>query len=214
MDNATVPPENVGSLNSPGFMVFSILLALITLVAGLMMEFTIIPLLKATSVPETLCLFLVNLLLAGLLLALVLFLAVCAAVGLINVSAHSPRPLYLCRVYLLAFGTSTVTRLWSSAASSFAILAAVRFGKKTISAWLAAVIIIALWLVPIVVCLFVLLPYVFEAQFLHGVACILDINRAIIPPGHYTFIASWTIFGGLTPLIISIIVPIVCFYYY
>ena len=114
-------------------------------------------------------------------MALVLFLAVCTAVGLINVSAHSPRPVYLCRVYLLAFGTSTVTTLWRLAASSFAILAIVRFGKKTISMWLAAVIILALWLVPTIVCLFVLLPYVFKAQFLNGVACTLEINRTIIP---------------------------------
>ena len=44
-----MPPENVGSLNSPGFMAFSILLAVITLVAGLMMGFTILAFLKASS---------------------------------------------------------------------------------------------------------------------------------------------------------------------
>ena len=162
------------------------------------MGFTVLPLLKATLVPGTLHLFLVNLLLAGLLLAATLILGVCTSVVLMNVSSHQSRPRYLCRVYLLVFGTSTVTRLWSLAASTLSVLAIVTFGKKTISKWSATVIILALWLVPTVVCLFFLLPYVFEAQFFNGVACTLDINRTTIPAGHYTFIALWTIFTDTT----------------
>ena len=69
MDNSTLLPENDGPLNSPGFMAYSIVLAVIKLVAGLMIRFTILALLKATSIPGPVRLFLINLLLAGLLVA-------------------------------------------------------------------------------------------------------------------------------------------------
>ena len=213
MNNSTLLPENDGPLNSPGFMAYSILLAVITLVAGLMIGFTILALLKATSIPGPVRLFLINLLLAGLLVAVALMFMVVTSAVLINVSSNHPRPRYLCRVYLWAFGTGVVARLWSLAAFSFSILAIVRFSKRTIGMWSAAVVILILWLVPMAICLYILLPYVYEAQFVHGVACFPDNNRTIIAQARYTFLATWTIFGGLTPLTVSIIVPIVCLCY-
>ena len=214
MNNSTLLAENDGSLNSPGFMAYSILLAVITLVAGLMIGFTILALLKATSIPGPVRLFLINLLLAGLLVAVALMFMVVTSAVLINVSSNHPRPRYLCRVYLWAFGTGVVARLWSLAAFSLSIYAIVRFSKKTISVWSAAVILIILWLVPMAISLYILLPYMYEAQFLHGVACFPDNNStAIIVPARYTFFTTGTIFGGIAPLTISIIVPIVCLCY-
>ena len=177
------------------------------------MIFTFVALLKAASVPGTLRLFLINLLLAGLLLALVLMIALCTSIVLISVSSNVPRPRYLCRVYLWVFGIGTVTRLWSLAASSLSIVAIVRFGKKTIGTLTATGIVFALWLVPSVVCLFVFIPYVYEAAFFDGVACYPDLSHTSIPAGQFSFISVWTIFGGISPLIVSIIVPIVCFCY-
>ena len=213
MDNSTLLPENDGPLNGPAFMAYSILLVLITLVAGLMIGITILALLKATSIPRPVRLILINLLLAGLLVAVAVMFTVVTSAVLINVSSNHPRPRYLCRVYLWAFGTGVVARLWSLAAFSFSILAIVRFSKKTISVWSAAVVILILWLVPMTICLYILLPYVYEAQFVHGVACFPDNNRTIIAQARYTFLAAWTVFGGLTPLTVSIIVPIVCLCY-
>ena len=213
MDNSTLLPENDGPLNGPAFMAYSILLVLITLVAGLMIGLTILALLKATSIPRPVRLILINLLLAGLLVAVAVMFRVVTSAVLINVSSNHPRPRYLCRVYLWAFGTGVVARLWSLAAFSFSILAIVRFSKKTISVWSAAVVILILWLVPMTICLYILLPYVYEAQFVHGVACFPDNNSTIIAQARYTFLAAWTVFGGLTPLTVSIIVPIVCLCY-
>ena len=211
MDNSTLLAENDGSLNSPGFMAYSILLVVITLAAGLMIGFTILALMKATSIPGPVRLFLINLLLAGLLVAVALMFMVGTSTVLINLSLNHPRPLYLCRVYLWVLGTVGVARLWNLAAFSFSILAIVRFSKKTISVWSAAVVILILWLVPMAISLYVLLPYVYEAQFVHGVACFPDNNQtAIIVQARYTFLASWTIFGSIAPLSVSITVPIVC----
>ena len=88
-----------------------------------------------------------------------------------------------------------------------------RFGKKTIGKWSAIIIILALWFLPMVLTLYIMLPYVYEEQFVHGVACFPDDNRTVIPAARFTFLASWTIFGGITPLTVSIIVPIVCLCY-
>ena len=214
MDNSSASlPANETSLNSPGFMAYSILLAMTTAVAGALIVLTILALLMAASIPRLVRLFLINLLLAGLLVAASLMLMVCTAAVLIAVSTHSPLPRYLCRVYLWGFATGVVARLWNLAAFSFSILAIVRFGKKTINWCTAAVIIPILWLVPMIISLYVILPYVYGAQFVHGVACFPDTNSTIIRQARYAFLATWTIFGGLTPVLVSIIVPIVCLCY-
>ena len=213
MDNSTLVSENDGSLNSPGFLAYSILLAVITFIAGLMMGLTILALLRATSIPRTVCLFLVNLLFAGLLMAVALMFAVSTSAVLINVNSSHPRPRYLCRVYFWAFSTGTAARLWSLAAFSLSILAIVKFSKRTIATWSATVTIAALWIGSMILCFYSMLPYIFEAQFLHGVACFPDVNGTVIIQAHYAFVASWTILGGLTPLTVSIIVPIVCLCY-
>ena len=214
MDNSTSlqQSENDGPLNSSGFMAYCILLGVITLVAGTMIAFTILALLKATSIPGPVRLFLVNLLLAGLLLAVGLMFSVGTSIVLAVVSSDHPRPRYLCRVYLWAIATGVVARLWSLAAFALSILAIVRFNKKTIKKWIATVIILLLWLTPMTICFYILIPYVFDAQFVHGVACFPDGNSTIVQ-ARYTFVLTWTIFGGITPLTVSIIVPIVCLLY-
>ena len=214
MDNSSASlPANDTSLNSPGFMAYCILLTMITVMAGVMIGFTVLALLMATSIPRPVRLFLINLLLAGLLVAVSVMLILCTATVFIAVSPHHPEVQYLCRVYIWMFGTGVVARLWNLAAFSFVILATVRFSKKTISWWSAAVITLILWLVPMTINLYILLPYVYEIQFVHSVACFPDTDGAIILPAFYVFLATWAILGGLTPLILSIIVPIVCLCY-
>ena len=213
MNNSTFLPETDDRLNGPGFMAYSILLVVITLAAILMMGLTMLALLKAKSIPGPISLFLVNLLFAGLFVAGALLFTEGTTVMFINLSPNDPRPGYLCRVYMWATVTGGVARLWSLAAFSLVILAIVRFSKKTISRWSAAVIIILLWLGPMAICFDILIPYLFKVQFVHGVACFPDYNRTIIVQARYTFSITWIIFGGLTPLTVSIIVPIVCLCY-
>ena len=214
MNNSTLLQENEGSINSPGFLAFSILLAVVTVVAGLMIGLTIVALFKANAVPMPVRLYLINLLFAGLLVALTLiFISITSAVFVV-VSSNHPRPRYLCRVCLWAFGTSTATRLWSLAAFSLSTMAIVLFSKKTIHKWSAAVIVFSLWIVPMILSLYILLPYVYEVQFIHSVACYFDNNhKNLVVPARYAFAATWTVFGGLTPLIVSMIVPIICLCY-
>ena len=194
-------------------MAYCILLLLLTLVAGFMLGFTILTVVMAASIPRPVRLFLINLLLGGLVVAVIMVFILTTSVALIDMDMQPSTPRYLCRVYLWVFATGGVARLWSLAAFSFAILCIVRFGKKTIAVWSAAVVIAVLWLIPMVLSLYLLLPYVFEAQFVDGVACFPDRNNVIIVQARYTFLLTWSFVGGIIPLIVSIIVPIICLCY-
>ena len=214
MNNSTLLQENEEPINSPGFMAFSILLAVITLAASLMIGFTIVTLFKANAVPAPVRLYLINLLFAGLIVAVTAIFILITSAVFVLVSSNHPRPRHLCRVYLWVFATGLVTRLWSLAAFSLSTLAIVIFSKKTINKWIAAVIVLTLWLVPMLLSLYIMLPYAFEAQFIHGVACFPDNNQTnLVVPVRYTFLVTWNVFGGLMPLTVSIIVPIICLCY-
>ena len=211
MDNST--QDTSDSLNHPGFMAYCILLVVIALVATVMITFNILALLMATSIPRPVRLFLINLLLAGLQVAVIIVIVTGIAAVLVAMGAHHPLPLYLCRVCLWVFAGGVTARLWNLAAFSLSVLAIVRFSKKTISSRCAAFVILILWLVPMTITIYVLLPYVYEVQFVSGVACFPDNENTKIIQARHTFLAIWTTFGGFTPLVVSIIVPIVCLCY-
>ena len=202
-----------GPLNSPGFMAYAILLVVITLVAGAMIGLMVVALTLVRSIPRPLRLFLINLLLAGLVVAVSVVLSMGTSAVLVAVGPHEPRPPYLCRVYLWLYGVGAVARLWNLAAFSLSILAIVRFGKKTISKCYAALFITILWIVPLVINFDTLIPYVFESQFVQGVGCFPDTNRTLFIEAQYTLFTNWAISGGIIPLTISIAVPIVCICY-
>ena len=214
MNNTTLPQESDKPLDSPGFMAYSILLTVIVLVAGVVMGITVAALTMARSIPRPLRLFLINLLLAGLFMTLgAVFIASTSAILVVVGSEPSRPPRYLCRVYLWIFGVGAVARLWNLAAFSLSVLAIVRFGKKTITHCYATVIIAILWIAPIAINLYVLFPYVHEAQFVNGVACFPDFNNIIIFQVSSTLFANWIMSGGLIPVTVSIAVPIICLCY-
>ena len=214
MNTTTLSQESAASLDSPGFMAYAILVVVITTAGGVINGLLIVPIAMAHSIPRPLRLFLINLLLAGLVVAMAMLLSVGTSAVLVAVGPEHPRPpLYLCRAYLWLYGGGAVTRLWSLAAFSLFVLAVVRFGKKTISKRYAILIITILWIVPWFLSLYVLLPYVYEVQFVDGVGCFPDNNNTIILQARFIFQATWITSGGFIPLAISITVPIVCLCY-
>ena len=135
MNNTTLSQKGDTALDSPGFLAYTILLTMIALVAGVVMGVTAIALVTVGSITHPLWLFLINLLLAGLVVAMCMILIVGTFVALVVVTPEQPRsPLYLCRVNLWMYGMGSAARLLNLAAFSFSVLAIVRFGKKTIIA--------------------------------------------------------------------------------
>ena len=58
-----------------------------------------------------------------------------------------------------------------------------------------------------------LVPPITAVQYYDGVACVPRPSDADITGDHYVFTPIWVIFGGLVPLTISIVVPIVVLCY-
>ena len=213
MNNTTLPQESGTPLDSPGFLAYSILMFLIIFGAGVVIEITAVVLAIARSIPRPLRLFLINLLLAGLVMGLGMILIVFTSTPLILLGPEHPRPpRYLCRVYVWLFGVGSVARPWSLAAFSLSVQSIVQF-EKTISPPCATVIISILWLGPNAVGLFILIPTAFEAQFVDSVACFPDDNSTVFIEARHTFTAIWVTAGGLVPMTISIAVPIICLCY-
>ena len=214
MNTTTLPQESAASLDSPGYMAYAILLIVIIIVAGMMIGIVVVALAMAHSIPRPLRLFLINLLLAGLVMAVSLGFNVFTSAVLVAVGPEHPRPpLYLCRVCFWLFAGGAVTRFWSLAAFSLSVLAVVRFGKKTIHLCYATFIMTVLWIVPMAMNLYILFPYVYEAHYVDGVACFTDNNNITLIEVHYIFATNWAISGGIIPLTVSITVPIVCLCY-
>ena len=118
MNNTTLPQESDTALDSPGFMVYTILLTMIALVAVVVMGVTAIALVTVGSIARPLQLFLINLLLAGLVMGLGVFFISGTSAVLVAVGSEQPRPpRYLCRVYLLMASTAVV--VWQELGSFF-----------------------------------------------------------------------------------------------
>ena len=215
MNNSTLPPESAAtSLNSPGFLAYVILMTLITLVGGLMVVLAIVPLAMALSILRSVRVFIINLLVANLVVAVSTVLLLGTSLILVAVDQDQPRPpQYFCRVNLWLYLVGTAANLWSLAAFSISILAIVRFGKKTISKGFFAVFIAVIWTVPFILTLFVFFPYIAEVHYLSGVACFPDNENIIYIEGLYVLFINWGITGGIIPLTISIVVPIICLCY-
>ena len=71
-----------------------------------------------------------------------------------------------------------------------------------------------LWSGAILLHTHILVPPIYAVQYVDGVAClprIVDAN--IIKPVRYTFTAIWILLGGVTPLVVSIVVLILILCY-
>ena len=74
--------------------------------------------------------------------------------------------------------------------------------------------LVLLWSGAILLSTHLLVPLIYAVQYVDGVACLprtADTN--IIRPARYTFTAIWILLGGVTPVVVSIVVPILVLCY-
>ena len=207
----TTAPHTELSLKTTFFAgyVFCMLFLLIT-VGGLVL-LTAVAVGLASPVPKIIRVFLVNLLAAGLVVVSICFVIGCISIVLALSDVEEPARI-ICALQLWVFGTGAVARLLSLAAFSIIVLRIVRFGKMTMKGVYIALTLAFLWITAMLLNIHIALPVVYAVQFVDGVACFPHYGEIHEAP-RYIFTGSWIVFGGLTPLTISTVVPSVCLCY-
>ena len=129
MENSTNCSVNDPNLAGPGFGAFFILVLLLVITAIILNVTIITSLCVAHSVSKLMRIFLINLLVAGMSLAL--FGASFVLSGIIlNFTSLPPPDLGFCRFLVWGTGVGIVTRLYSLVGFSLVVLLIVRFNKK------------------------------------------------------------------------------------
>ena len=195
------------------FLAYSVVIALMTTTVAVAYVLTIATLCSVRSMAKTLQIFLINLLSAGLATAVIGAIFVLSALTIHWASIQEPS-LPFCRFMLWAYSAGAITRLFSVAAFSVAVLMVVRYSVKALKYAPVVLTLMLLWLGAILLNTHILVPPIYAVQYVDGVACFpwtTDAN--IIKPVRYTFTAIWIALGGVTPVVISIVVPILVLCY-
>ena len=205
---------SVSNLSGTAFGVFLILLLTALTVVAVFIIITMILLCVNHSVAKLVRLFLGNLLVAGLLMAL---LQLCLGLNgvILNFTSVQPPHMGFCRFLSWGFVFLVVLRVYSLAGFSIIVLLIIRYPKPLKYPLFIVFVLMFMWCVPMILSVYALVPPVFPVTYYDRVACVafLSTNKEVVVEARYTFTAIWTIFGGIIPLVISIVVPIVVLCY-
>ena len=215
MENCTnCSGQSVSNLSGTAFGVFLILLLTALTVVAVLIIITMILLCVTHSVAKLVRLFLSNLLLTGLLMAL---LQLCLGLNgvILNFTSLQPPHMGFCRFLSWGFVFLVVLRVYSLAGFSIVVLLIIRYPKPLKYPLFIVFVLVFMWCVPMILSVYALAPPVFPVTYYDRVACValLSTDEEVVVEARYTFTAIWTIFGGLIPLIVSIVVPIVVLCY-
>ena len=224
MDNCTLSGEQNCSTTSDGpgpdlqlggnvFLAYSVIVSLMMAAIIVAYVLTIATLCSVRSMAKTLQIFLINLLCAGLATAVIGVTFPLSAVTVHCAGIREPS-LPFCRFALWGYSAGAIARLFSMAAFSVAVLLVVRYSVKALKYAPIVLTLVLLWLGAILLNTHVLVPPIYAVQYVDGVACFprtADAN--IIKPARYTITAICGVLGGITPVVISIVVPILVLCY-
>ena len=213
MENCTNCSVNDPNLGGPGFGAFLVLVLLVVITAIVLNVTIITALCVAHSVTKLVRIFLINLLVAGVLFSLIGIGFFLPALVL-NFTSLPPPELGFCRFLVWGYGVGAISRLYCLTGFSIVVLLIVRYNKKEMKTLHIVIFLALIWCVSILLNTYILIPPITAVQYYDDVACFTRILDAdIIDELRYVFTAIWVIFGGITPLTISIVVPIVVLCY-
>ena len=213
MENCTNCSVNDPDLAGPGFGAFLIIMLLVAITVIVLNVTIITALCVAHSVAHLVRIFLINLLVAGMTVALIYILFIPSALVL-NFTSLPPPDLGFCRFLAWGYSAGAAARLYCLAGFSIVVMLIVRYNKKELKTIYIVIFLILIWSVPILLNTEILVPPIYAVQYFDNVACFPKMLDAdIIQEVRYVFTAIWVIFGGLIPLTISIVVPIVVLCY-
>ena len=195
------------------FLAYSVIVAVMMTAVSLAYVLTITALCSVRNMAKTLQIFLINLLSAGLATA-VIGTTYPLSTLTINWAGIQQPSLPFCRFMVWGYSGGAIARLLSMAAFSVAVFLVVRYSVKALK-WVPIVLtLVLLWSGAILLGTHLLVPPIFAVQYVDGLACFprtADAN--IIKPARYTFTAISILLGGVTPVVISIVVPILVLCY-
>ena len=205
-------------LSSPEFTAFYSTLMLIFLVGFLLSFLSMAVLCEGVGIPRVLAVLLINQLMSCVTVAVIN--AIYSILGVLLVVSQSSDsvtiklPPACCQFLIWVNMFGSVGRLWGLAVYSIVTLLTVRYGQKFLKHTLVVVVcIIGVWAISFIINTHKMLPYpVYAVQFVDNVVCYP--HNAIIPKSsRYPTLAIWIVFGGITPLTISITIPIITLCY-
>ena len=195
------------------FLAYSVIIAVMLTAVSVAYVLTITALCSVRTMAKTLQIFLINLLSAGLATAVIGTTYPLSALT-INWAGIQEPSLPFCRFMVWGYGAGAVTRLFSVAAFSVAVFLVVRYSVKALK-WVPIVLtLVLLWSGAILLNIQLLVPPIYAVQYVDEVACFpRTVDANIIKPARYTFTAIGILLGGVTPVVISIVVPILVLCY-
>ena len=215
--NCSATQDGPGSpdlqLGGDVFLAYSVIMAFMLTAVSVAYVLTITALCSVGTMAKTLQIFLINLLSAGL--ATAVFAATYPLSALtINWAGIQEPSLAFCRFMVWGYSGGAIGRLFSVAAFSVAVFLVVRYSVKALK-WVHIVLtLVLLWSGAILLNTHLLVPPIYAVQYVDGLACFprtADAN--IIKPARYTFTAIWILLGGVSPVVVSIVVPILVLCY-
>ena len=200
-------------LDGPGFGVYSLLMALLSVALCALTILTIAALCMARTMSKNLRIFLINVL-AGVLVmggAFVLFTTL--SVILVFARPTLP-PIYFCYVVAYTLGVGVFARPLNLALYSLVVLITVRFGKKDWKLLYSGLAVAIIWLLVLVFIIAYLPPSMTAVQYFDGVACFPYDDAGSEIQGLLRYIRVPIIaFCNLIPLAVSVVIPVYCLCY-
>ena len=212
MENCTNSSVNDPDLAGPGFGAFLILVLLVVITVIVLNVTIITALCVAHSVIKLMRIFLINLLVAGVIVALIGIGFILSGLVL-HFTCLPPPDLGFCRFLVWGYSNIAVVRVYSLAGFSIVVLLIVRYNKKELKTLYIVLFLALIWCVSILLNTHILVPPIYGVQYYDNVACFPRTLDTDISKVRYVFTVIFVIFGGLTPLTISIVVPIVVLCY-
>ena len=211
--NCSLPGLTEASLAGPYFGGFLLVILTILSINFVAIVITIATLSTARGVAKILRIYLINLLVAGLLLV-IFGIAIILLAVILNFTNVSLPDLGVCRFLQWGYIVSATVRLYSLAAFSVAVLMIIKWNKKTLKMRYLVLSVTVIWSASILLNVHIITPPVFAVQYYDSVACFpRTVNADIIKEARYTFTITSILFGGVFPLSISILVPVVILCY-
>ena len=209
--NSTSGPSG-SHFNIGGLIAFCVIFFIVIFLVLVLDIVTSVAILTASLVSKPIKALLLNLLAANIFAITGMLMYLSSIFALVHMRMENPHTAF-CRVILSIFGIGIVERLFALTAFSIVILAIVIKGLSFISPVRLFISIAVGWTLAIILNLDVSIPSIFYIVYVDNIACFPNLSAVELSGLRNAIDAIFIIFGGIIPLIICFVVPIIALCY-